>query len=276
MINGRPLTYISSDSRDMEPLTPNHLLLGCSQMFLPPGEFQEREINSRRRWRQAQVIADHFWKRWRQEYIPTLMKRNRWLQDPANLRVGQVVLIVDPAAPRGYWPLARITKIFPGQDGRVRSVEVQSAAGGVYQRPVTKLCCLEECPWRCTAGASSSGRYFTWEKDRQIVGGGCEIECWFPRVEVLNLKQCVNLSSFCCWLLKTRSEKEKWEYVDRAKGRKNRKEEKEQRKLSKKSKRKRAKTEKTNETIRNETIRNDNETIRNDYFNATPETENCS
>ena len=146
MINGRPLTYISSDSGDMEPLTPNHLLLGCSQMLVSPGEFQEKEINSRRRWRQAQVIADHFWRRWRQEYLPTLIKRSKWLQDQANLKVGQVVLVADAVAPRGYWPLARITKIFPGPDGRVRSVEVQSAAGGVYQRPVTKLCGLEECP----------------------------------------------------------------------------------------------------------------------------------
>ena len=144
MINGRPLTYISSDTGDMEPLTPNHLLLGCGDALLPPGEFQDREINSRRRWRQSQVLAEHFWKRWRQEYLPTLVSRSKWRKDPANLKVGQVVLIVDAAAPRGCWPLARVTRIFPGPDGRVRSVEVRSAAGGVYQRPVTKLCGLEE------------------------------------------------------------------------------------------------------------------------------------
>ena len=144
MINGRPLTYISSDTGDMEPLTPNHLLLGCGDALLPPGEFQDREINSRRRWRQSQVLAEHFWKRWRQEYLPTLVSRSKWRKDPANLKVGQVVLIVDAAAPRGCWSLARVTRIFPGPDGRVRSVEVRSAAGGVYQRPVTKLCGLEE------------------------------------------------------------------------------------------------------------------------------------
>ena len=160
MVNGRPLTYVSSESGDMEPLTPNHLLLGCSQVLLSPGQFQDREINSRRRWRQAQVLADQFWKRWRKEYLPTLMKRCKWLQDPANLEVGQVVLIVDDTAPRGYWPLARVTKTFPGQDGRVRSVEVQAAAGGIYQRPVTKICGLEECP--CCWSGRPSRRSTTW------------------------------------------------------------------------------------------------------------------
>ena len=58
--------------------------------------------------------------------------------------MGDVVLMVDEGAPRGFWPLARITSVFPGRDGQVRSVELKTAAGAVYCRPAVKVCLLEE------------------------------------------------------------------------------------------------------------------------------------
>ena len=142
--NGRPLTYVSSDGRDPEPLTPNHLLLGCANANLSPGKFYEKEVNSRKRWRQAQTLADQFWKRWRSEYLPSLLARPKWQKERRNLQVGDVVLMIEDSAPRGFWPLARITAVFPGSDSRVRSVEVKTASGTVYRRPTAKVCLLEE------------------------------------------------------------------------------------------------------------------------------------
>ena len=144
MVNGRPLTYVSSDSTDFEPLTPNHLLLGCANVNTSPAVVSPRELNSRRRWRQSQVLAEHFWKRWRQEYVPTLLSRHKWLLKTRNLRVGDVVLMMESDTPRGFWPLARVVKVFPGDDDAVRSVELRSAGGGTYHRPVAKVCLLEE------------------------------------------------------------------------------------------------------------------------------------
>ena len=144
MLNGRPLTYVSMDGRDPDPLTPNHLLLGCANVNLSPGRFQEKEVNSRKRWRQAQSIADHFWNRWRREYLPSLMARSKWHEDRRGLQVGDVVLMAEESAPRGFWPLARVTKVYAGEDGRVRSAELKTASGSYYRRPVTKICVLEE------------------------------------------------------------------------------------------------------------------------------------
>lgn len=144
MLNGRPLTYVSTDPHDMEPLTPNHFLLGCASPNVPPGVFRDKEVNSRRRWRQAQVLAGQFWKRWRQEYLPTLLQRQKWRGENRNMRVGDVVLMMDDNAPRGFWPLAKVIKVFEGADGRVRSVELKTGAGHEYHRPVTKVCWLEE------------------------------------------------------------------------------------------------------------------------------------
>ena len=144
MINGRPLTHVSTDGTDVEPLTPNHLLLGCSYVNRSPGVFHPGEIDSRRRWRQAQTMADHFWRRWRREYVPSLAKRQKWLNSTRNLKEGDVVLMVESDSPRGFWPLARVVKVFPGVDGVVRSVQLRVSGGGCYHRPVTKVCLLEE------------------------------------------------------------------------------------------------------------------------------------
>ncbi|XP_043199886.1 uncharacterized protein LOC122369305 [Amphibalanus amphitrite] len=145
MLNGRPLTYVSTDERDPEALTPNHLLLGYSSdkgAGLPPGVFGEHDLLSRRRWRHSQALAQHFWKRWRKEYLPTLLARQKWLNETDNMKVDDVVLIVDENTPRGHWPLAKVTAVHLSSDGKIRSADVKTASG-TYKRPVHKLCLLE-------------------------------------------------------------------------------------------------------------------------------------
>ena len=56
------------------------------------------------------------------------------------MKEGDVVLMVEPNANRGDWPLGRI--IFRGHDGLVRVVRVQ-ARDKQYLRPVHRLCPLE-------------------------------------------------------------------------------------------------------------------------------------
>lgn len=144
MINGRPLTYVSGDSEDPEPLTPNNFLIGASDgnEGLPPGIFNEGDQLGKKKWRQSQILSEHLWKRWRKEYVPFLASRQKWRAESDKLQVGDVVLLTEEGCPRGYWPLGRIVKVFPGSDGRVRSAEVQTK-GGKYIRPATKLCVLE-------------------------------------------------------------------------------------------------------------------------------------
>ena len=54
-----------------------------------------------------------------------------------------IVLVMTDNLPRGRWPLARVTHVVRGDDGRVRSAEIKTKAG-VYVHPVKKLCLLEE------------------------------------------------------------------------------------------------------------------------------------
>ena len=146
MINSRPLTHVTDDVRDLAALTPNHYLLGRGSRCLPPGVFSSQDLHAKRRWRYVQALTDHLWRRWKKEYLHTLIHRKKWQADQRNLAVGDVVLLAESDTPRGHWPLARVLRVFPGSDGRVRAVQLKTAAGGTYTRPATKVALLELAP----------------------------------------------------------------------------------------------------------------------------------
>jgi hypothetical protein len=143
IVNSRPLTYNSSDPKDFTALTPSHFLLGHPDEVGPMGEFNPNEINSRKRWRQVQVIVDHLWKRWLKEYLPSLTLRSKWTQVQRNHMSGDLVLLADENLPRGQWQLGRIVDVKTSSDGNVRTVSVKTLSG-TYVRPANKVCLLEE------------------------------------------------------------------------------------------------------------------------------------
>ena len=143
ILNSRPISPASDDPSDMEPLTPNHLLLQRRNLAIPPGVFAKEELYSRKQWRHAQFLANCFWSRWVLEYVSTLQQRHKWLLNKRNLAVNDLVLVVDKTVPRSRWLLGRVMKVFPGEDSRVRTAEVKTKDSSLT-RPVTKLCLLEE------------------------------------------------------------------------------------------------------------------------------------
>ena len=143
ILNSRPLTPCSDDQNDLEPLTPNHLLLQRKHLALPPGLFVHEDLYGRKQWRRAQFLADCFWKRWIKEYLPTLQQRQKWVREKGSLKVKDLVLIVDEKSPRGRWLLGRVLKIFPRDDQRFRVAEVKTKSSTLI-RPISKLVLLEE------------------------------------------------------------------------------------------------------------------------------------
>ena len=141
LLNSRPLTYIGNDPHDDLPLTPNHFLFGQLSGQLAPESTDETDFSPRKRWRHVQNILKHFWTRWLKEYLPRLNARTKWAQQRGDVKVDDVVLVIEPNTPRGKWHLGRITEVFPGDDGHVRVVEVKTQ-GVVYRRPITKICPL--------------------------------------------------------------------------------------------------------------------------------------
>ncbi|KAK3701588.1 hypothetical protein QZH41_000086 [Actinostola sp. cb2023] len=144
IINGRPLTKVSDDPKDVEALTANHLLLLRDGPQLSPGIFAKENVYCKRRWKQVQYLADVFWRRWTKEYLPALQERSKWRQINKNLAVGDIVLVVDVNSPRAFWPIGRVQKVFKDVHGLVRQAIVKTK-GSTLTRPISKLCLLEEC-----------------------------------------------------------------------------------------------------------------------------------
>ena len=143
IMNSRPLTRVSCDPGDLNVITPNDLLLWKSHVTMPPGSFNEKDVYARRRWRQIQYLAEIFWKRWTREYLPMLQMRQKWMQPTRNLKVGDIVLVVDNQAPRNSWLMGKVEQINIGNQGLVRSAMIKTKSS-MLTRPVTKLCMLLE------------------------------------------------------------------------------------------------------------------------------------
>ena len=144
LLNSRLLIHVSVDPQDLEAITPNHFPIGRNSPNVPPDVFDERDLNSRKRWREAQTLTDHFWRRWLREYLPALTERRKWrTRSQTDAQIGDLVLVVEDNLPRGRWNPGRIVKTFPGDDGLIRTVEVQMKQG-TFKRPVAKLCLLKE------------------------------------------------------------------------------------------------------------------------------------
>ncbi|KAL7062838.1 hypothetical protein AAHC03_0274 [Spirometra sp. Aus1] len=139
-MNDRPLVKNSTDPNEYAVLTPQHFLLSTRNLSSSVEECSPSRLN--RRWRQAQHLADIFWKRWISAYLPSLQARQKWIGEAPQLRIGDLVLVVDKVAPRGHWKKAEVEKLLESKDGRVRDVELRTQHGKVV-RDVRSLCLLE-------------------------------------------------------------------------------------------------------------------------------------
>ena len=142
ILNARPLTKVSDYPRDLNAITPNHLLLLRSEQTFPLGVFKSKDPYGKRRWKQVQYMADIFWKRWTKEYLPTLQIRQKWHTVERNLKENDLVFVLDQTQQRHQWPLGRVVEVYKGRDGLVRSAKVKTM-NSEYRRPVSNLCLLE-------------------------------------------------------------------------------------------------------------------------------------
>ena len=144
IINSRPLTFPSSDPKDLDPLTPNHILTMKSRVVMPPpGNFQKADLYLRKRWKRVQYLSNVFWSRWRKEYVQNLQQRVKWNRPRRNFEKGDLVLIVDDRAPRNDWNMARVVDVHPDSNAQVRSVKVTTATT-TLDRPIDKLVLILE------------------------------------------------------------------------------------------------------------------------------------
>lgn len=127
---------------DVDPMTPNYLLMGRLDPALPQSVYNQEELKGRRMWRHSQVLADQFWSHLLLYY---LQARQKWVKDKNNLTEGTIMMVVDQSLPRAVWPVGRVSRVITGSDGKVRAADVL-VHGRTYTRPVAKLIELPAFP----------------------------------------------------------------------------------------------------------------------------------
>ena len=156
IVNSRPLSHISTEDAE-EPVTPSHLICGRRLLSLPDGpyhedledDFLEHSVLTKRLIELNKVL-DHFWMRWKMEYLLELRNAHRPTTRKGvnrQIHVGEVVIVQDTDLPRGFWKLGRVEALITGTDGKVRgaSIRIRSPDSQFthLQRPIQLLYPLE-------------------------------------------------------------------------------------------------------------------------------------
>ena len=147
IINSRPLNVLSiDDPLCLEPLTPNHLIMMKSKVVTtsPLPDPGGADLYSVKRWRRVQYLVDMFWSRWRKEIVHMLQARPKWNDARRNIKVDDIVLIVDELSHRSNWRLARVSEVTRSSDDLVRSATLVLPNGSKLVRPIQKLIFLVE------------------------------------------------------------------------------------------------------------------------------------
>jgi hypothetical protein len=161
ILNSRPLTPLTSDPNDLQPLTPGHFLIGRTFTSVPSPDLREIRTTRLDRFQRIEYARQHFWDRWRNEYMKELQQRGKWRTKQRQLNIGDLVVINDPHLPPLRWHLGRIHRLYPGPDAITRVADVNTA-NGIVRRSINKLSpllseesskILEDC-----VPASSPGR----------------------------------------------------------------------------------------------------------------------
>ena len=142
-LNSRPLSPISSDPNDLSPLTPGHFILGQSLTALPAPSQLHIPSNRLSTYQYLLKLTEHFWTRWKREYLLQLQHRNKWRQKTKNVEVGQLVLLKSTSTQPLVWDLGRIVKVYPGEDGFIRVVDVFTNRG-IQKRSINHIYLLPQ------------------------------------------------------------------------------------------------------------------------------------
>ena len=145
ILNRRPLTQLSTDSKDVEALTPNHILSPATATTSVESLVDAAAVGAddmRASWKKAIGRVNGFWKAFKNEYLQLLHHRQKWTKSKTNLKKGDLVIIVDDTTTRDAWRLGRIENVHE-TGPHVRKVDVKRGDGKMVTRDRTKVVRLE-------------------------------------------------------------------------------------------------------------------------------------
>ena len=104
LVNQRPIGRPTNDPDEGTYLCPNDILIGRAASHVPQGPFLKTK-NLRHRVEFLQQILDSFWKRWTRDVFPSLVSRKKRDVQRRDVKVNDIVMLVDTNAVRGNWTI---------------------------------------------------------------------------------------------------------------------------------------------------------------------------
>ena len=121
-MNSRPLTD-AFEELEGEVLTPSHLIYGRAIHFIPQKETIQGEGICGERFKYITLKLQHFWKRWKGEYLTGLREFHKCTNGGKLRKVqkGDVVTVFGEGEKRCKWKLAVVEEL----QGRITKLEEQ-------------------------------------------------------------------------------------------------------------------------------------------------------
>ncbi|XP_069193688.1 uncharacterized protein [Procambarus clarkii] len=157
-VNNRPLTYLTEDFSQREPLSPSHLIHGGLLSPLislgdedPADPVCVKASDLVESYRHLSRVIEKWNEVWTREYLTALREYHYGAASPYNkvqLKPGDLVL-VDSDGPRSGWPIGKIVDIHLDRHGILRIVKVQ-CRGTTTLKTLEKLVPKELAEHECS------------------------------------------------------------------------------------------------------------------------------
>ncbi|GFV53922.1 integrase catalytic domain-containing protein [Trichonephila clavipes] len=93
ILNSRPLCPLSSNSDELNALTPAHVLIGRSMTSVVEPNLIELKENALKKWQWITRLVLLIWNKWHRCYLSELQQRNKWQFKKQNVNVGDLVVL---------------------------------------------------------------------------------------------------------------------------------------------------------------------------------------
>ncbi|GFU99656.1 putative RNA-directed DNA polymerase from transposon X-element [Trichonephila clavipes] len=137
----RPLTYLSENSDDLVSLSLVMFLVENRNLDVPDIDYRDT-VNLCKMVRYRQKLLNDLRHRFRKEYLGLLIQNKNKKGPLSEVRLGEIILIGDDIKKRMHWPLAKVIRLIPGKDGKIRTVELKTRTGTML-RPIQRVYPLE-------------------------------------------------------------------------------------------------------------------------------------
>ena len=147
VLNSRHLGFVYDNDIE-EILTTHHLQFGC-KLYTCNSSIQENvEINLvlPKRVQHINMLLNHFWSRWPNEYFTSLREYHKKFKQTDEIKpsINDMVIVFKEKQPRNKWIFGRVVELINGHDGKTREVKIiMGKTKTVISIPVNKIYPLE-------------------------------------------------------------------------------------------------------------------------------------